>query len=214
MKNSLFFFILLFLACNQTPSTTTNQSEPIPKKVSLPNYQIIDKHFRKPFKASWDIRLDKQISEAEIKAIANHLKSSHPDYDNYFITYLLPDMEQGNGAWATSHFNPSLNINILGATSEEEERMKNIEIPEGKILGKWYDNSPISGNSTIIYQQGKKYKARRLYKDGSFGDDDLFKKGNKFSFDTYFDEYMVIEKDGTLGWYDDTGKFLVVKKLE
>jgi len=223
MKNLPFLLLILFTACGQP--TTNDQKEintkevatPIIEKketIPLPSYKVINQDYRKPIKATFNLRLEKQISESEITAIAKHLKSSNPDYTRYFIFYYLPDMEVGKGAWATSHFNTSLNVNILGLSSEEEEKLNSVEMPKGKIIGKWFDNSPASENTIIIYQKGGKYLFRQIYKDGSFGDQKVSKKGNVYKYKNNFGEYLKIESDGNLGWYDKTGRFLIAKKMK
>lgn len=66
-----------------------------------------------PFKVSYVVTLDKRISEGEIEKIAHKIKGNAPSAKRLFITYYLRGMEIGAGAWATSHYAPTLNIHIL-----------------------------------------------------------------------------------------------------
>ena len=55
-----------------------------------------------------------------LKRIATKLKNSDgQSYDRTFIGYYLPDMKLNSGYWATTHFNPNLEIQILGLTVEQ-----------------------------------------------------------------------------------------------
>src|ERR1039458_10482874 len=63
---------------------------------------------------------NRTVSEEVLRAIATKLKNSdHGTYERTFISYYLPGMKVGSGAWATSHFDPDLEICILGVRSEE-----------------------------------------------------------------------------------------------
>ena len=212
--NKLIVLSLLITSCTQSPNKENDTS--IKKEVSLPAYKIENKELNTTLKkASFDIRLNKRISKKEVERIAQSIKIENPEFDRYFISYYLPDMEIGAGAWATSHLNPNLFVNIQGISDEEEVKMANATtLPTGELIGKWFDNRPYVENAMIIYKQDRKYKLRQTYKDGSFGDKDLTRKGDKFIYENDFGEYIKIESDGTLGLYGENGKFATVKKSE
>lgn len=200
-----FVFVILISNCDNNQ----NKEKEKPKNV---NYTIENQDFFKDLKATFDVRLEDKISKEVIKAIANDIKRNNPGYDKYFIAYLLPGMEINNGAWATSHFNPSLEVNILGSETDNITKIdKSLsDIKEEKIIGKWEDNT--LGKLFIIHKDSSNYKLRTIYKDGSFGDKKLTKKGNIYNFDNRR-SYIKIEKNGYLGWYDQDGRFLKLKGL-
>ncbi|MCK4635272.1 MAG: hypothetical protein KAT32_00240 [Candidatus Moranbacteria bacterium] len=183
-------------------------------EAGIPSYKIEKKDFMKPIKASFDVRLENKITEKEIQIIANKIKSENAGYDKYFILYYLPDMKIGAGAWATSNFNPDLEIKILGLTLEEENKTKNPSLmPTGKIVGKWLHE--MHNNTTVIFNEDNKFKMRQLFKDGSFGDKDLVKKDdNIYTYQNDFGEYVKIENDGSLSWYSENGKFATLQKID
>ena len=198
-----FVFVIIMSNCNN------NQNK---EKLNNANYTIENQNFLKKMKATFDVRLEDKISKEAIKAIANDIKRNNPGYDKYFIIYLLPGMEINNGAWATSHFNPSLEVNILGRQTDDTSKIdkSSSDINEEKIIGKWEDNT--LGKLFIIHKDSSNYKLRTIYKDGSFGDKKLTKKGNIYKFDNR-ESYIKIEKNGYLGWYDQDGRFLKLKGL-
>ena len=88
------------------------------------NYSIISENHYRNVKRSIDVRLDKKASAEVLNAIALKLKNmERKKYERTFIAYYLPNMEVGAGAWATSHFDPELDVRILGLTADEEEKM-------------------------------------------------------------------------------------------
>ena len=64
---------------------------------------------------AYEIRLEKKVPKEFLKEIAkmlNHLEKRK--YERTLILYFLPDMKTDSGAWATTHFNPNLEVRILG----------------------------------------------------------------------------------------------------
>ena len=109
--------IALFIAGCGSPA-----APPVPKGVT---YRIVDKKIVPGIKRGLTVRLDRKVSAGILYSIAMELKNSDPDsYQGTFIEYYLPDMEVGSGAWATTHFNPVLQIRILGLTVQQEKALK------------------------------------------------------------------------------------------
>ena len=85
------------------------------------NYKIINEDILPGIKRSLDIRLNKKVSEETLRSIAVELKNlDRRHYERTFICYYLPDMQVGEGAWATTHFDPDLTVHIQGLTIENE----------------------------------------------------------------------------------------------
>ena len=179
-------------------------------------FTIENKSSFRQVKASLDIRLKKAVDKQKITAIAQKLRKNNKGYERLFICYYLPDMKIGSGAWATSHFNPDLKVNILGMTQDEEsELISKKDIIKGKILGKWIDRGGVGGIYTIFEDDGI-LKLNVKYKDGSSSKKDLKKKIVKEIKRLYQNsqEYFIINSNGTLGIYDDEmGLIRTFKKL-
>lgn len=62
----------------------------------------------------------KPPTESDLQNIAKSLFSAHKGrkYDKVFICYYLPGMVKDEGAWATSHFTPKLEVRIIGNLQE------------------------------------------------------------------------------------------------
>lgn len=78
----------------------------------IPPHTVENAKCMELYKCSYDVRIQTKLSEELLTNIAEKLKRRSPYAEKTFITYYLPCMEIGNGAWATSHFNPDLEIDI------------------------------------------------------------------------------------------------------
>ena len=133
------------------------------------SYTIIEKSSMGSIKLSIDIRLEQKVSNDFLQKLALKLWKEEPiKYDRMFISYLLPGMSPGSGAWATSHFNPNLKVEILGTTIEEEKAlMSKPKGSSGKIIGEWLDESPYVGAKYTLLKRNGKIIMIRKFKDGS-----------------------------------------------
>lgn len=66
------------------------------------------------------IEINEKISEGQVATLAEKLFKSKDKQRRFYIFYLLPGMKDGVSAWAISHFDPDLKIEIMGATPREE----------------------------------------------------------------------------------------------
>ncbi|MCK4913717.1 MAG: hypothetical protein KAI59_04270 [Planctomycetes bacterium] len=131
-------------------------------------YEIINTQTFRDIKRSLDVRLNKKVSEETLRAIALKLKAQDSrKYERTFICYYLPDMEIGTGAWATTHFNPNLDIRILGFTSEQEKNLKQrSDDPSREVIGSWLDESPFIGKKYTVFRQNGKLFMEYMFEDG------------------------------------------------
>jgi len=131
----------------------------------------------------------------------------------------LPGMEVNAGAWATSSFNPTLEIKILGFEKKIYDKLDNdAEIIQGEILGKWiYDTIPAKLYS-LINNKGN-YTMNIIFSDSSKTIEELLKKNvsSKIRYikkNNRFGEYYIINIDNTLGIYDKDGLYMNIKKYK
>lgn len=186
------------------------------------NYSIISDNDFRNVKRSIDVRLDKKASAEVLNAIALKLKNmERKKYERTFIAYYLPNMEVGAGAWATSHFDPELDVRILGLTADEEEKMaKEAKSTSRDVVGIWMDDRPYVGATITIYRENSKLYLESKYKDGSGSTEEMTetkinigtklveKGGNPHG------EYFVLNKKGDLQAGGNNGIFLKYKKLK
>ena len=86
--------------------------------------EVIETNRLATIKCGLTVRLSKKVSRETLRQLAIKLRANEcKKYDRVFITYYLPGMTVGAGAWATTHFNPNLDVRILGMTVEEEKNL-------------------------------------------------------------------------------------------
>jgi len=94
------------------------RSREVPKVVDppVPSYSVELDKTNAPYKRTVTIRLPKKYTKAQLRAIATEVKKKESaKVERTFITHYLPGMEVGAGAWASTHYNPTLAIKIYGA---------------------------------------------------------------------------------------------------
>jgi len=186
------------------------------------NYTVIEKTNLGTVKGSIVIRLEKKVTRDLLHKLALNLKKAQPrKYDRLFIEYYLPGMTPGSGAWATSHFNPNLEVKILGTTIEEEKALKaGSKKSSGKIIGEWLDESPYVGAKYTLMKKNGKIIMVRKFRDGSSSEKEMIQKNHsgKLRFEEKdgndFGEYYLIEKNGNLGAYDSAGLISTMRAIK
>jgi len=185
-------------------------------------YSIIDTDIMPGIKRSIDVRLNKKVSESTLRTIALRLKAQDSrSYERTFICYYLPGMEVDSGAWATTHFNPNLEVKIQGLTSEQENAFRQLpDDPSREVIGSWLDESPFIGSRVTIYRQNGKLFLENTYKDGSIGKKEMVEKssskGRTFQKKegSPAGEYYLIDRQGNLQLWDQEGWFSTARKLK
>jgi hypothetical protein len=81
------------------------------------------------------VRLYQPVDEKVLEIIARSVQGEKPNFERTFIEYLIGDMTYGAGAWATTHFNPNLEVRVLGPSNEELAALANDETEA--VVGHW-----------------------------------------------------------------------------
>lgn len=215
----LFFFVMV--SCSSPNKGSNNKETPNSKPTSEKSYKIINIEPDEAFsQATINVRLTTEISKTELNKIAFQLKADYRKYSKLWIFYFLPDMSTENGAWAISHFKPSLELDIIGTSQSSLEEMKKTKV-NGDVLSSWIDNDPISPNKLYLTKIDGKLLMKTIYAKTKYGDafeieeqliEKTFNGLIRYDGDNDHGEYYVIEKNGNLGLYNRDGKFNEAKK--
>jgi hypothetical protein len=109
------------------------------------SFTIIKDSTLKQYKRSVDVRLDRRITKQQLEKLAHEIKSiDNGHYERTFILYYLPYQKPDSGAWASTHFTPILEIEILRATVDTENKFRNFSIANGwQVPEAHTDSTPI-----------------------------------------------------------------------
>lgn len=169
---------------------------------SKPHYLIEKKDDDFPRKIEFIIRIDNNYSKDQIKIIAEEIYSSlTKKYNKVFIMYLTPEMNDNQGAYATSHYDPNLVINVLGLDNKQIKKIVQNQVNTKNIIGQWEIN--IMQCIYSLRKENHKFFLEEKYTDGSSREYQIFEKkiNGHIGYSETFDErdgYYTIEKNGNL----------------
>ena len=166
----LSFIYFLVISCSNTKLGKYNP-ESLPEKFSY----TIAKDLSNPNLEKNEIYVDisEKLTEGQIATLAEELYNQKDKERRFYIFYQLQDEKNNNVAWATSHFDPELEINIIGSTKIEDENMlKSSKEIDGEILGTYNENEYTFATYTIFKKEGKTF-VKTIYKDGSSSDSEV-----------------------------------------
>jgi hypothetical protein len=213
-------FIFAIFSSAMIAGCDGSHSATIPNDVS---YSVISAYAdRSGIKRSVDVRLNKKVSESTLRALALTLKSQDPrKYDRTFITYYLPGMNPGAGAWATTHFNPDLEIQILGLSIDEEERLLSEPKPaDQELVGIWLDETPFISRRIVIFKRDGRLFVEQIFKDGGHSEQEIVEleasQGRRFDAveGSSTGDHWIIIPNGNLQLRDEEGLIMTAKNIE
>jgi len=150
----------------QSGDSKPKESKPANESFSE-HYSIISDKPTGTVKRSVDVRLKKKVSEEMLEGIAKEIRASNPrKFARTFIVYYLPEQTVGAGGWATSHFNPALEVNVLGLPADSEAEKANVAKAGEAEIGRWEYSAP-PGYMVVALKTEKGVTVRRIFNDGS-----------------------------------------------
>lgn len=89
-----------------------------------PRYELLNKQILPGVKTSLDIEVSQRLTKLELTHAARTIQQTLCEtasqnencgdiFPRIFIDWYLPGMEVGAGAWATTHFEPELQVKIM-----------------------------------------------------------------------------------------------------
>ena len=87
------------------------------KQTELILYEIVNKSEMATIKLSIDVQVPlingRLPNQKELGALSNYLVSKERKHERSFVSFYLPNMRVGEGAYATAHHNPDMKVNIM-----------------------------------------------------------------------------------------------------
>ena len=183
-------------------------------------YSVIQTNIVTGIRKSIDVRLDNEVSDASLRAIALELRSGDSrHYERTFIVYYLPGMPVGAGGWATTHFDPGLEVRILGLAGQAERAdASGPLISTREDIGTWLDD--VTGVQIVMYSEGGKSYVEQYFNDGRFLKEELVEKpsplGQRLESKggSSLGRHWVVDNTGNLQIRDNVGLISTAKRIK
>ena len=224
--------ILTFVACSSNVTDTdetssventikdNEKSSVVSEKiVNIPEYKIIEDTVKRDIKRTVEVELASRTNEEGLRALAEKIYGlSDVKVERTFIGYRLADAHKDNSFWATTNYDPELEVRILGSSASDYEKVKNAPLPEGEIIGTWLVSRGVDYKMSAYKKDGQTY-IQNIHSDGSTSDEvyELTQsdKGIKLQDEAGkdFGEYFIINQKGDLEFWSDNGNYYTAPKV-
>lgn len=207
---SILFTIFLFISCGDNSKIGKYTKETLPENFS---YEIIKDESNSAIeKNQLEVEISEKLTEGQIATLAEELYNSKDKQRRFYIFYKLKGVENSVASWAISHFDPELEIEIIGSTSKEDSNKDKLsEKIDGEVIGKWDENKYTFSN-LIIYKKDNKVFMKTIFKDGETSDVELkeikTEKGTRYDYKEggYNGEYFILNNENGLELYNSENK--------
>lgn len=135
-------------------------------EATVPEYTLVSDEYMDSIKRTVEISLPARISPAGLKALAADIKAkSTRTTDRTFIGYRIAG-EPKASYWATTHYNPELEVQILGMSAELHKKFEVYDVAAKypNAVGAWISDVSFP-NLLVMYR-----KSGKLYLDVVFDD--------------------------------------------
>ncbi|AZB00312.1 hypothetical protein EG359_12085 [Chryseobacterium joostei] len=209
---ALIFFLVKLIFEGSSSATIGNYTkEDLPENFE---YRIIkDESNPNVEKNQYQVEINQKLTEGQLATLAEELYNSKDKQRRFYIFYNLKDNENSILAWATSHFDPELEVSINGSTNTEDNQMLfKAQKVEGDIIGIFNEKDYTFSLYTIYEHNGKTF-IRTTFKDGEFMDNEVEKINSKngirynYKEDVSQGEYFVLNNDVLEFYNNDNKKF-------
>lgn len=120
------------------------------------------------------VKLAEAVTSDQLEKLARRIRRRRAgDYESVLLTYYLEGMDlDSTPAWARTHFAPRLDIDIMGLTKEQIERLRRKAPEKGnRKVGTWLDRRQGGGliviESLAAEQRPPGYHFAKTFADGS-----------------------------------------------
>lgn len=162
------------------------------------------------------VELPKRLSEKQLEVVANEIKSSDQNnYERTLIMYRIKD-EKSVAAWATTHFDPDLEINFIGLDADKYNTLlKMVRQIDGEKVGEWYATNGYE-HIVVIYKKDGQYFENSYYEDTNTTPQSkkLKFESGKYSYaDSDENWHFKVNGKGDLEYWGENGNSTTAKKL-
>ncbi|GEN25411.1 hypothetical protein HCU01_33600 [Halomonas cupida] len=179
------------------------------------HYEVISDQVNAPFKRTVEVVLHERVSEDQLEEIGRSIKAmDDEEVERTFIGYRLDSQPSDSAYWGTTHYNPTLNVVILGLTPDEYKALQDFDVAGEyqEIMGSWFIGRgfphllvayKVDGESFIdeVYADLSTSSSSMVESRTDDGNIRLEKPNNEFG------EYFVIDSQGNLQFWSKNGNY-------
>lgn len=210
-----------FLVCSLIAfPVMADRESPVTGQINGVDYLLLsDDRDSRLRKRSVEIFLHDRVNETDLEAFARSMRQFPNLYDRLSILYYLKGLHRDRGAYATTHFQPELDVVMLGASASERDQLKAMDINAGtgKVLGEWLDDHwAFDLHLLAIVERGDSHFLHRITTSGRTDEEALVASDTRYG--TRFDyadpqeisvgDHLVIGAMGVLEIRDSEGELI------
>jgi len=203
------------------PAPAASRNPKIPVEVSYPIVEDDEEYNAFSKKRIVEVSLNMKVTEEVLREIALEVKATEKhQYERTFINYYVPNPVPGGKKeiWASSHFNPTLVVEIRGLSVEDEAKLRGLPLKhQGKRIGAWLIDSQYSSRVEVLYEDGELFYTASFYTKGDPYIQEMVElpPGKTRGFKTKQESHDVYEigEDDNLWLRDDDGLILTAVSL-
>lgn len=182
---------------------------------AISSYEIVSDDKRENITRKVQVELAKRVTRQQLELIANEIKNADKEtYERTFIMYRIKG-EKSVAAWATSHFDPNLEIKFIGLNADDFRKLLSLKHDvEGEVIGEWVSPNGFTDHIVVIYKKGKQYFKQDYYVNATMKPKELVKDGDTFRYKEASEtQYYVIDANDDLEYRGESGNVYLAKKL-
>jgi hypothetical protein len=207
---SIFFIILINFAGGSSSTIGKYTKEELPKNFS---YAITkDDSTVKLDKNQLYVELSEKLTVGQIATLAEELFNSKDKQRRFYIFYKLKGENDSVACWAISHFDPELEIEIIGSTNNQDSNMlKEAKKVNGNVLGVFNEKEYTFAIYTV-YEKDNSAFVKTTFKNGQVIESKMrvskTKDGNRYDYNTDESngEYYILTNENVLEFYNKENK--------
>lgn len=125
------------------------------------------------------VEINQKLTEGQLATLAEELYNTKDKQRRFYIFYNLKDNENSIVAWATSHFDPELEIAINGSSNTEDNKMLlDAKKVTGNIIG-IFDERNYTFSLYTVYEDNGKTFVKTSFKNGQSMIEEMVKSNVK-----------------------------------
>lgn len=174
-------------------------------------YTIVSDETLPSIKRSVEVRLAQRPSKQQLEAVAKEIKAKdRRKYERTFISYRLEGQPTDSTYWATTHYNPELEVRIMGFSAEEYTALAQLDIDAKyeQAVGSWLIERGLN-HLSVVYSKGEEVFKDDIFSSGAINTSELVAERLDDGSvrlqepDEGFGEYYTIDPEGNLHFWSE-----------